>query len=90
MGTHSTSDCSDQPSQVLSIYSIYIPSPIIEVKVLCTSPRDSSTILLLNKGKRLIIQDFKGRTINITLLKNKPRIISKDLKVKFYQLRDLE
>ena len=25
---HSTSDYSDQPSQVLSIYSIYIPSPI--------------------------------------------------------------
>ena len=29
-------------------------------------------------------------TINITLLKKEPRMISKDLKVKSYQLRDLE
>ena len=49
-----------------------------------------STILLLNKGKRPIIQDFKGRTINITLLKEESRIISKDLKIKFYQLKNLK
>ena len=41
-------------------------------------------VLLLNKGKRPIIQDFKGRTKNIILLKKEPRTISKDLKVKFY------
>ena len=38
----------------------------------------------LNKGKRLIVQDFKGRINNITLLEKELRIISKDLKVKFY------
>ena len=43
-----------------------------------------STTLLLNKGKRPIIQDFKGRIKDITLLKEEPRIISKDLKIKFY------
>ena len=37
-----------------------------------------------------MVQDFKGKIKDITLLKNKPRIISKDLKIKFYQLRDLE
>ena len=47
-------------------------------------------MLSLNKGKRPIIQDFKGRTKSITLLKKESRIISKNLKVKFYQLRDLE
>ena len=37
-----------------------------------------------------MVQDFKSKTKDITLLKNKSGIISKDLKVKFYQLRDLE
>ena len=46
--------------------------------------KKNSTILLFNKGKRPIIQDFKGRIKDIILLKDKPRIISKDLKVKFY------
>ena len=41
-----------------------------------------STTLSLNKGTRPIVQDFKGRIKNITLLKNKPRIISKDLEIK--------
>ena len=36
------------------------------------------------------MQDFKNKTKNITLLEKKSKIISKDLKVKFYQLRDLE
>ena len=45
---------------------------------------------MLNKGKRPIIQDFEGRTKNVTLLEDKPKIISKDLEVKSYQLRDLE
>ena len=36
------------------------------------------------------MQDFKGRTKNIILLKSKPKMINKDLKVKFYQLRDLK
>ena len=49
-----------------------------------------STILLLNKGKRPIIQDFKGKIKDVTLLEDEPRIISKDLKVRSYQLRDLE
>ena len=49
-----------------------------------------SITLLLNKGERFIIQDFEGRTKNITLLKNKPKIISKDPKIKSYQLRDLK
>ena len=40
MGAHFISNYSAQPSQVLSIYSIYIPSPIIEVEVLYTSPHD--------------------------------------------------
>ena len=31
-----------------------------------------------------MVQDFKGKTKDITLLENKPRMISKDLKVKFY------
>ena len=31
-----------------------------------------------------MVQDFKGKTKDITLPKNKPEIISKDLKVKFY------
>ena len=44
----------------------------------------SSAILLFNKGKRPIIQDFKGRIKNIILLKEEPGIISKDLKVKSY------
>ena len=30
----------------MSIYSIYIPSLIIEVKVLCTSPRDNKELTL--------------------------------------------
>ena len=30
------------------------------------------------------MQDFKGRTKDIILLKEKPRIISKDLEVKSY------
>ena len=47
-------------------------------------------MLLLNKDKRPIVQDFKGKTKDVTLLENKLRIISKDLKIKFYQLRDLE
>ena len=46
--------------------------------------------LLFNKGKRPIIQDFKGRIKNITLLKKELGMISKDLKIKFYQLRDLK
>ena len=37
-----------------------------------------------------MVQDFKGKTKDITLLENKPGIISKDLKIKSYQLRDLE
>ena len=37
-----------------------------------------------------MVQDFKSRIKDITLPENKLRIISKDLKVKFYQLRDLE
>ena len=37
-----------------------------------------------------MVQDFKGRIKDIILLKNKPKIISKDLKDKSYQLRDLE
>ena len=37
-----------------------------------------------------MVQDFKNRIKNITLLKNKPEIINKDLEVKFYQLKDLE
>ena len=41
-------------------------------------------MLLLNKGKKPIIQDFKGKIKDVTLLENKPRIISKDLKIKFY------
>ena len=49
-----------------------------------------NTTLLLNKGKRPIIQDFKGRIKSIFLLKEEPEIINKDLKVKFYQLKDLE
>ena len=36
------------------------------------------------------MQDFKGRTKNITLLKKELKIINKDLEVKFYQLRDPE
>ena len=31
-----------------------------------------------------MVQDFKGKTKDIILLKNKPKIISKDLKVKSY------
>ena len=49
-----------------------------------------STTLLFNKGKRPIIQDFEGRIKSIPLLKEESRIISKDLKIKFYQLRDPE
>ena len=37
-----------------------------------------------------MVQDFEGRIKDIILLENKPRIISKNLKIKFYQLRDLE
>ena len=37
-----------------------------------------------------MVQNFKGKIKDITLLKNKFRIISKNLKVKSYQLRDLE
>ena len=62
----------------------------MEVEVLCTSSRDSSTTLLLNKGKRPIVQDFKDKIKDITLLEEELRIISKDLKVKSYQLRDLK
>ena len=36
------------------------------------------------------MQDFKGRIKSIPLLEEEPRIINKNLKVKFYQLRDLE
>ena len=43
-----------------------------------------SSDLSLNKGKRPIVQDFKGRTKNITLLEEESKMISKDLKVKFY------
>ena len=49
---------------------------------MCSS--DLSTTLLLNKGKRPIIQDFKDKTKDITLPKKELRIISKDLKIKFY------
>ena len=31
-----------------------------------------------------MVQDFKNKTKDITLLKNKPGMISKDLKIKFY------
>ena len=37
-----------------------------------------------------MVQDFKGKIKDITLPENKPKIISKDLEVKFYQLRDLK
>ena len=37
-----------------------------------------------------MVQDFKSKTKDVTLLKDKPGIISKDLKIKSYQLRDLE
>ena len=37
-----------------------------------------------------MIQDFKDKIKNITLLEDKLGIISKDLKIKFYLLRDLE
>ena len=43
-----------------------------------------STILLLNKGKRPIVQNFKGWIKDIPLLKSKFGVISKDLKIKFY------
>ena len=48
------------------------------------SNEKGSATLLLNKGKRPIIQDVKGKTKDIILLKNKFKIISKNLKVKFY------
>ena len=35
---------------VLSIYSIYIPSPIIEVEVLCTSPCNNEEGYQINIG----------------------------------------
>ena len=35
-------------------------------------------------NKRPIIQDFKGRIKNIILLKNEPKIINKNLEIKFY------
>ena len=37
-----------------------------------------------------MVQDFKGKIKDIILLKDKLRMISKDLKIKFYQLRDLK
>ena len=37
-----------------------------------------------------MVQDFKNKTKNIILPEDKLKIISKDLEVKFYQLRDLE
>ena len=37
-----------------------------------------------------MVQDFKGRIKDITLLEDKPGIISKNLKIKSYQLRDLK
>ena len=37
-----------------------------------------------------MVQDFKGKTKDITLLKDEFGIISKNLKIKFYQLSDLE
>ena len=37
-----------------------------------------------------MVQDFKGKTKDVILLEDKLRIINKNLKVKFYQLRDLE
>ena len=43
-----------------------------------------STTLLLNKGKRPIIQDFKGTSKSIPLLEEELRMISKDPEVKFY------
>ena len=37
-----------------------------------------------------MVQDFEGKTKDIILLEDKPRMISKGLKVESYQLRDLE
>ena len=54
------------------------------------SNQEGSTTPLLNKGKRPIVQDFEGRIKDIILPEDKPRIISKDLKVRSHQLRDLE
>ena len=43
MGIYSISNYSNQLSQVLSIYFIYIPSPIIEAEVLYTLPYNTFT-----------------------------------------------
>ena len=37
-----------------------------------------------------MVQDFKDKIKNVTLLEDKLKIINKNLEVKFYQLRDLE
>ena len=54
------------------------------------SNQKGSAILSLDKGKRPIVQDFEGRTKDVTLLEDEPGMISKDLEVKSHQLRDLE
>ena len=41
-------------------------------------------MLFRSKGKKPIIQDFKGKIKDITLLEEEPRIINKDLKIKSY------
>ena len=58
------------------IYSIYIPSPIIEVEVLCTSPRDTSAAAVC---------DGNLPYIKVTCL-NLPQIMATCLYSQYWQL----
>ena len=46
--------------------------------------------MIFAHSERPIVQDFEGRTKDVTLPEDEPGMISKDLEIKSYQLRDLE
>jgi hypothetical protein len=54
------------------------------------SNQKGSATSSLDKGKRPIVQDFEGRTKDVTLPEDEPGMISKDPEVKSHQLRDPE
>ena len=71
MGIYSISNYSNQPSQVLSIYFIYIPSPIIKVTVLYTSPHDIFTTIVTVEVKQRQQQYItKGSTSSLSASNN--------------------
>ena len=66
------------------IYFIYIPSPIIEVKVLCTSPHDTAKGLIVNNPFNIVLF-YNSNSPNIGLIST-GRAIGEELHFTKYKL----